>query len=422
MHHVAAALALSSAAVLAAGQPENREPDFDLLAACPGENCSRQMRIVWHSSSPDCSLVYAPKTASRSTRAKYEKTKTPVAYTGHAEYWKYTATLDGLKPGTKYIYRVVSDGAKSRTQTFKTAGTKGEFRFLWMGDVHSTPAKPKKMEAVALLAANAAKAAPGDIDFVLFSGDLVKHGQTYSCWQEWNGAAPFAEYMMAFVPGNKEYYRDSGKTRWHNRWFTAARNNPPNGASGLDSTFWFIYDSVMFIGIDTLAGEAKEMDEGQRKSAQKGQFEWFEKVATAQRGRYQYLVAFQHYPYFKKDGPASYGDYEKWRDVFDRCGVDFALSGDSHSYVRSRQLRNGRENQGGTVYVVCPEIDGHLGDADLQNGEGLVAKYDSNGSSYGACWFSVGKSEMTMHYFCKEPSDIDSVTVKAKRPPVRNRK
>lgn len=399
------------------------EAPFDLLAACPGEDCSREMRIVWHSQSPDCVLGYAPQGGGeRAIKAKCEKAKTPVAYTGQAEYWKYTATLGGLKPDTKYAYRVVSGGVKSPTQTFKTAGEGGEYNFLWIGDVHATPAKPKKMESVAMLVGNAEKAAKGGLDFVLSTGDLVKHGQTYSCWREWNGAAPFAKYMLAYVPGNKEYYQDKGKTRWHNRWFAASRNNPPNGAPGLESTFYFIYDGVMFVGIDTLAGEAKEMDDDQHRAARKGQFEWFEKVATAERGRYQYLVAFQHYPFFKKDGPSDYGNYEKWQPVFDRCGVDFALSGDSHSYVRSKQLLGGREDARGTVYVVCPEIDGYLGDAELKDGEGLVAKYDAKGSTYGACWFSVGKGQMTMHYFCKEAGDLDSVTVKAKRPPVGKRK
>ena len=393
-------------------------PSFDLLAACPGENCSRQMRIVWHSSSPECELAYAPADGStRPTKAKVTKTRSPVAYTGEPTYWKYSATLEGLKPGSRYAYRVSADGAHTSAQEFRTAGEDGEFCFLWMGDVHSTPNKPKKMESVKLLFDNASEAssALGGIDFVLFTGDAVKHGQTYACWREWNASPPFAQRMMAAVCGNKEYYRDEGKTRWHNRWFLAARNNPPNGATGLESTYWFIYNGVLFIGIDTLAVEGREMGDSAVRAAREGQPEWFEKVAKAQRGRYRYLVAFQHYPYFSRKGPTGYGGYDRWRTVFDRCGVDFALSGDSHSYVRSKQIRGGKEDPNGTVYAVCPEIDGYLGEADVRSGEGLVAAYDAKDSSYGACWFSVGKESMTLHWLCNGTADIDTVTVKAKR-------
>ena len=403
---------------LAAVAVGHAAPSFDLLATCPGEDCSRQMRVVWHSSSPSCELAYAPTDgSSRPAKVKTVKTRSPVVYTGQTNYWKYAATIDGLKPGSRYAYRVSADGAHSPAQQFKTAGGNGEFCFLWMGDIHSTPSKPKKMESVASLFGIAAEASAslGGIDFVLCTGDAVKHGQTYRCWREWNGSEPFAKCMMAAVCGNKEYYRDEGKARWHNRWFLAARNNPPNGADGLESTYWFIYNGVMFIGIDTLATEGREMDAAAVRAGRNGQFEWFERVAKAQRGRYRYLVAFQHYPYFTRKGPAGYGGYERWQPVFDRCGVDFALSGDSHSYVRSKRLRGGREDANGTVYVVCPEIDGHLGDADLREGEGSVAAYDAKSSSYGACWFSVGKDEMTMHWFCKDASDIDSVTVRAKR-------
>ena len=126
-------------------------------------------------------------------------------------------------------------------------------------------------------------ASRGGISFVLCTGDAVKHGQTYGCWREWDRSRVMRDYMVAMIPGNKEYYRSEGRTRWHDRWFASARNNPENGAPGLAGTYWFLYGGVLFVGIDTL-------------------------------------------------------------------GVDFALSGDAHAYVRTHPLRDGKMDAAGTVY------------------------------------------------------------------------
>ena len=94
-------------------------------------------------------------------------------------------------------------------------------------------------------------ASRGGISFVLCTGDAVKHGQTYDCWREWDRSRVMRDYMVAMIPGNKEYYRSEGRTRWHDRWFASARNNPENGAPGLAGTYWFLYGGVLFVGIDT---------------------------------------------------------------------------------------------------------------------------------------------------------------------------
>lgn len=405
--HIAACFVVATALPLAA--------EVSLLSASPGEDSSTEMRISWHSDSPSCNLRYGCVPGPLAS-ARFEATSSPVEYTGKTNYYLCRAELKGLRPGTKYGYQVGGE-ADGPVHSFRTAGKGGSFNFLWMGDVHSTPNRHGKMKSVDALLADAegATAKRGGLGFVLFSGDAVKHGQTYSCWKEWDSCRLAADYMVAAVPGNKEYYRDEGKTRWHNRWFVNARNNPRNGAQGLESTYWFVYDGVLFVGLDTLACEGREMDEPVRKSAQRLQEEWFEKVVSSQKGRFRFLVVFQHYPFFKKDGPCDYGRYESWRGLFDRHGVDFALSGDSHSYVRSRQLRGGAESDEGTVYVVCPEIDSHMEGPAIKRGEGLVAAFDSHSSSYGACWFSVGRDAMTMHYISGGAEDRDAATVKAKR-------
>ncbi len=399
----------------------------ELLCADPGQDCSSQIRFSCHTHDPNCFILCTDASDARFSHARRIRCKaidTPERYNGAKGYVKCTAEFDRLRPGTKYIYKAVTgSGDQSAVQSFRTAPVDGRFSFLWMGDVHSTPSTPQKMKSVEKLVASAEiAAAHSGISFVLFSGDAVKRGTMYSHWREWNGSPATADHMFAAIPGNKEYYAEKGKTRHHNRWFCAAHNNPPNGAPGLESSYWFIYGGVLFIAVDSLAPEGKELDQTVRREATRRQQAWFERTVMEQKGCYQYLVVFQHYPYFKKDSPCDWGGYEKWSALFDRHGVDLALSGDSHSYVRSHPVADGKVRDGGTVYMVCPEIDKHLSAPKIRKGEGLVAAYDERGSSYGACVIDVDRRAMTIRYILDGSEAFDSVTIKARRPPPMTRR
>ena len=125
----------------------------DMLSCCPGEDSATQARFVWHSGSDACTFWYAkasePGSAMQAACARVYK---PVTFrSSDVNYYKYTAELAGLEPGTEYIYYVKSGGTQSATQKFKTAGTSGSYNFLWMSDVHSHPDNPGKMTTVELL-------------------------------------------------------------------------------------------------------------------------------------------------------------------------------------------------------------------------------------------------------------------------------
>ena len=386
--------------------------EVSLVGACPAEDSSTALRIVWHSDSPQCELRFGPE-GGDAQAVVAEKTKTPVEYTGKTDYWLYRAEVNSLEPGARYAYEVRGPDGESVSRSARTAPKGGDFEFLWIGDIHSTPSHPKKIKSVDRLLSHAEEmsASRGGISFVLCTGDAVKHGQTYDCWREWDRSRVMRDYMVAMIPGNKEYYRSEGRTRWHDRWFASARNNPENGAPGLAGTYWFLYGGVLFVGIDTLAEEGKEMDDDVRHSADQRQREWLVRVVGAQKGRYRFLVVFQHYPYFENGGPCSYGRYGFWRGTFDALGVDFALSGDAHAYVRTHPLRDGKMDAAGTVYVVCPEIDSHMEEPRLGDGYGVVAVSDANESSCGACLFSVSGEEMTMRYISPSGAIRDTVSV-----------
>ena len=224
----------------------------------------------------------------------------------------------------------------------------------------------------------------------------MEYGNSYSDWKQWKESTALKNYMLALVPGNKENYKrtSSGRVKnYSNQWYLDNTNNPSNGASGVKTSYWFIYNNVLFINLDTNVSCSSTVRN------------WFKSVVSAQEGNYQYIVVQKHYPYFKTDSGdvivCDYGDYTKWYEIFDECGVDFALSADHHVYTRSERLYNNAvstSSKKGTVYLTYPMITASSrNDATkLSTAKGtnpLIAAFATGGST-GAGVFDVTSSKM----------------------------
>ena len=414
---------------------------FDMLSCCPGENTATQARFVWHSTSKDCTFWYAEASKPRSAiRGRCVCVYKPVAFRADdVNYYKYTAELSGLKPDTEYIYYVKSSSTQSYVQKFKTAGRRGSYNFLWMSDVHSHSKNPGKMNTVELFCKDAESktASSGGIDFVLFSGDAVKFGSRYDNWQQWNGSTAVTNYMFAAVPGNKEYYHRGSSSFYDHNWYLAVKNNPPNGpcAKEQEGCYWFLRDSVLFVGIDSLVHKGARMEMyKKKKEVLSAQTNWFDKVVSSQRGKFRYLVVFQHDPWFvyaakKNSFDKSRGNYDVWRHIFDKHKVDLALSGDEHNYIRTKPLKGDVANRDGTIYMVAGQIEETNYSATITTdiascGDANAIKYfdciGATDASCGACWIEVRPESLKVTYYWNEwqrPNYkvYDSFTVAPKR-------
>ena len=393
----------------------------NMLSCCPGENSATEARFVWHSDSTSC-LLFCAKTSNSAkvyTIVPYAKKNKPVAFrSADVAYYKYEAKVSDLEPDTEYIYWVEVGDEKFPVQRFKTAGTSGSFNFLWMSDVHAHPDNPGKMTTVELLRqdAEAQTASSGGIDLVLFSGDAVKYGSRYDNWQQWNGAPTVTNYMFAMIPGNKEYYYTGSSTFYDYYWYLAVKNNPPNGpgTTEQEGCYWFLRDGVMFVGIDSLIHKGSRMTMYNKKSeVLVAQTNWFDKVVTSQRGKFRYLVVFQHDPWFvyaasNNSFDKSRGNYDTWRHVFDKHKVDLALSGDEHNYIRTKPLRGDAANSEGTIYMVAGQIEESNYSATITTdiasyGNSNATKYfdcmGATDASCGAAWIEVRPDSLKVTEF-----------------------
>ncbi len=415
---------------------------FNMLSCCPGENNATQARFVWHSDSDACTLWYAKASAPGSAKqATCESVSKPVTFrNSDVSYYKYTAALSSLDPGTEYIYWVEAGGSQSGVQRFKTAGTSGSYNFLWMSDVHSHPDNPGKMNTVELLRQDAESrtASSGGIDFVLFSGDAVKYGSRYDNWQQWNGSPAVTNYMFAMIPGNKEYYYTGSSTFYDYYWYLTVKNNPPNGpgTTEQEGCYWFLRDSVLFVGIDSLIHKGSRMARyNDKTNVLRDQTNWFDRVVSEQKSKksFRYLVVVQHDPWFvyaasKDSFDKSRGNYDTWRHVFDKHKVDLALSGDEHNYIRTKPLRSDAANSDGTIYMVAGQIEESNYSATITTsisdyGNANATKYfdcmGATDASCGAAWIEVRPDSLKVTEFWDKYQSpnykkYDSVTITPK--------
>ncbi len=336
----------------------------------PGEDCSSQMNIGWHANinCTNCFVTYTRKTDTAWTNATtvygtnvycdtfngiYSKTASGADFYESAIFLDYGVGLSGLEPNTEYMYQVcASAGACSAVHYFKTAGA-AEFSFVWISDFHAYAPLPGRLSN-AIRAINAAVAIDPSVDFIFSTGDTVAWGGSYSFWTNMYAQDFIKNYMFANLLGNHDYMTRS--YTYSSDFFKIANNLPLNGYAGQSGVCcWFIYHNVLFL---TLNNEAMYGNTAEQTAAKN----WAAGVIQSQQGRYQYIFLAEHYQWFYgEDGRTSW--YANWKDFCDQYGVDLALSGNNHIYVRTYPLYNDLvvANGQGTVYMEAPSSDGERG-------------------------------------------------------------
>ena len=393
--------------------------ELSLISTNPGEDSSSQMRLSWQSSESTCTLYYTVSSDVNFTNCITKQVsgiKNTVKYVGNDSYFKYDVELNDLQGNTKYIYKIKANAKTSIVYSFKTAGNKGNFNFALIGDIHANSGDSAIKHAAELIKVgeNFVKD-DGGFDFVLCQGDVVKYGQRYEDWEQWNDHYITSNYMFSICPGNKEYY-NTGHSITSYEWFEASYNNPKNGIEELPTVYWFLYDSVLFFQLDNINPDAKSYTDKLQT--------WMANVINQNEGKYQYIVVVHHYADFysapNSNNICDWGSYnEKWYKFYDAHSVDYVISGDYHSYCRTNQLYNNEvstDPSKGTVYVTVPMVAPTAYSTSITNTTNkLIAKWTPDGSAtHGASYFKVSNGGMTYYEFGQDGKVYDSVTVKPK--------
>lgn len=274
----------------------------------------------------------------------------------------HSVSFTGLKPGTRYVYRVGDGATWSEWFEFRTPSDKPEpLSFIYFGDAQNE-VKSHWSRVVRGAFADMPRA-----HFILHAGDLINRANADGEWGEWHQAAGWINGMVPSVPtpGNHEYgappsatakveektdqAKDAKaprpKSRLSVNWrpqFTLPENGPP----GLEETvYYFDIQGVRVISLNS-------------NEKQEEQVPWMEQVLANNPNKWT-VITFHHPIYSTAKGRDNKKLRELWRPVFDKYTPDLVLQGHDHTYGRSGVMREDNlvtgarvEDERGTVYVV----------------------------------------------------------------------
>lgn len=325
---------------------------------------------------------------------------------------KHGYTLFNLKPDTDYSYRIVTydkkTGKKSHSEThhFHTAGA-NRWRAAIIGDFHSYAPEPERLKS-AMEMLGVLDSISGGVDWVLSTGDQCGWGGSLNFWTQLSEQPGFIDYMWASVEGNHDS-EDKAKDKTDD-FFRDSHFFPQNGYDGQKgTTYWFRYGDVLFI----MLNNEDMIKSGEQKKA----VDWMEKVIDENSSKY--IVVVEHHQWLiGTDGEN--GQLDRWEDVFDRLGVDLAISGHNHAYLRTYPLYD-RKPVGandGTFYVVTSSSDNERGRSlkPLKANKDLIAKRWSEGPhTVGGMIMDVNPQRIAMTLYDRNGTVEDSFSVPAKR-------
>ena len=433
---LAAALSFSNVQAQQAQQVQQAKVDQQIhsISTCPGEDCSNEMIISWGADTSVQSWLLWSKASDKGwKRAKRENPiwyRTEI-YNGKSSkrannenffedviFNKCRVKLSGLEPNTTYKYMIISSpagrgtstsagDASTGTYTFKTAGAK-EWSACIISDFHNYSPIPGRLEAADKMIGKIKEYDPS-MDWVLHLGDICAWGGSYSFWKNLYGMQWFRDYMWAGVNGNHDNM--SRKYELTNEYFRNSAAYPLNGYPGeMGVCYWFKYGEALFI---MLNNESMRTQEG-LEDAQ----EWFKSVIKSNPSKY--IIVCEHYQwFFGTDGADS--QIARWSQLFDKYGVDLALAGNNHIYVRTNALYNKKETDGsrGTVYIQTPSSDNERGQAMkpelAHNKEIIKCRWTEGPKTVGAMSIKVFPTHIELALLDRNGTVIDTATVKAKR-------
>ncbi len=238
---------------------------------------------------------------------------------------QFEVELDNLQPGTTYAYRVGTDGCWSEPAIFTTATETDNFSFMFMGDVHAGYNENSVGVWQQLLAQ--AYADYPDIKFALQAGDLVNDANDSEQWSQLFSAAAGVLDHIPLMPaaGNHE----SSDSDLFLKYFAL----PQNGPAGYEERHYsFDYGNAHFVVLDSSLM-------GSEGDAYQAGISWLESDLQNSSKNWNFVM-FHVPPYTAYSGVG--GDdaqaeilKQYWVPVLERNGVDMALVGHQHMYMRT---------------------------------------------------------------------------------------
>jgi 3',5'-cyclic AMP phosphodiesterase CpdA len=243
---------------------------------------------------------------------------------------RYRAILRGLRPGTRYEYRIVTRAHRTPWRSFTTADpSSDEVTLIGLGDTQVDN------RGVPRATIRRALADAPDADLVLQAGDVVNLPTRGSEWSALFAAMGNSARTRNWVVSIGNHEQCVLITCSSNRAeaFRSYFDWPTNGFPGQGET-WFYTDhqGVRIVVLDSFGGRMAEQAA-------------FLDAALASN-RQPWSIVLMHAPPFAASPGRTNADVRRlWLPILEARNVDLVLTGHDHSYAR------GHLTPGGPVYV-----------------------------------------------------------------------
>ncbi len=258
--------------------------------------------------------------------------------TSTVELYYHHVRLTDLEPATKYYVTFESDAERSPTFHFITASDKDRpLSILFGGDSRSDRSARRNVNTMisTLFQKGMELAALGipseEIIALAHGGDYVAKGKNLDQWSRW-----MSDYELTTSASGRLLP------------IIPARGNHDGGPI-FNEVFAFPVDHLNYYGID-LCATVHLVTLNSETSMGGNQARWLAKQLALARPKRRWLLAQYHrpaFPAFKKASSA----LQHCVPLFDRYAVDMVLEADGHTIKRTVPIRDGKQNEAGTVYV-----------------------------------------------------------------------
>lgn len=319
---------------------------------------------------------------------------------------RFCVTLTNLLEDTNYIYKIVTN-TESVVRSFKTGST--NFSFAWISDFHSySPLPNRQKSAISML--DSLNEVNNGFDFIFNTGDICSWGGSYSFWKGLYEEDYVKNYMWASTIGNHDYM-DRTSTKNTNEFFRCANNYPNNSFDDeLGVSYYFIYGNTLFFVLNT-----ETLSNGNNFSECK---DWMREVVNNNPSTF--IIVSQHYEWFNgSNGASKSTGYVRWNSFFDEIGVDLALAGNNHIYLRTKPIYEGKVSTNpyiGTTYIQAPSSDNERGNSLNEltyNTDKIANRFSEGGKTIGGSLINITDNDITVKLYDRNKHLIDETKILA---------
>lgn len=242
-------------------------------------------------------------------------------------YSSHKCLVQGLKPGTKYYYRVGNEEGWSDIASFTTCADTSEYSFIYVTD---TQGKDENEFNVSRKTLQAAIRTVPDASFIMFNGDFVESwGAENSEWEyeQWFTSMQdiWMSHKLAATPGNHDKTPNCN-FKWHFNTDNSFNRGSPVKARIDGTVYSFELGDVLYMVLyyedDDIPGYLEALGDWMRYVVSKSTAKWR-------------VVSFHTNMFtgsWHQADPNQVVIREKMLPVFEELNIDIAIQGHDHLY------------------------------------------------------------------------------------------